>query len=331
LIIRAEAIAVSVERIDESLLLVASRHKSSTSCAETPTLGGSCCDTIQVLGNIFKPLPPREAKWLTRLILKDFGPVKFPKNLMCKSNISFLPHCVHVSAQLSSSIPSEHRRDGPGLLRLTAAASAHGLPSTPSLTAPVGPARSNGYSDGPRSCHLRLPYTENSSSGSMTRNGDNHGSPVSRLQGTGPRSIGYISIGGNGKCQLTDGICPFANCLFILSPCVAKVPWLTENLLSWHGSRFTTSPGVFSKSPTLSSRCPQTGKKYRRIALVEPNRLDQTVEFLKSIRRLNLKRSRGQKQWVEVYNWRILECIAKADRRQSLDYNPWRRCWMGAI
>lgn len=75
----------------------------------------------------------------------------------------------------------------------------------------------------------------------------------------------------------------------------------------------------------------KTGKQYRKIALIEPNRPEKAIDFLKRIRNLNLKNSLGEKQSVEVYDWRILECIAKVDQGKQLGYDPWRRCWMGAV
>jgi hypothetical protein len=154
--------------------------------------------------------------------------------------------------------------------------------------------------------------------------------PTQPSRPTGGKCSIPMVIKGTGTCRLTTKRCSLSNCIFLLAPCIALVPWITENLLSWHGSRVVTSLHAFSDH-SLPQRCPQTGKKYRKIALVEPNRLPQTVQFLKRVESLNMRRSKGGKFWVEVFDWRILECIAKVDRGKELGYNPWRRCWIGAV
>lgn len=145
-----------------------------------------------------------------------------------------------------------------------------------------------------------------------------------------PERSPAMIINGTGTCVLTTKPCPLINCIFLLAPCISSIPYINQNLLSWHGSRTVTSLHSFA-DPSLPRRCPRTGHKYRKIALVEPNRIEQTQEFMNRIGRLNLRRRSGKKQWVEVYDWRILEYTAKEDRGHEKGYNPWRRCWMGAV
>jgi hypothetical protein len=64
-----------------------------------------------------------------------------------------------------------------------------------------------------------------------------------------------------------------------------------------------------------------------KIALVETREKEPTVDFLKRIRRLNLMR-KGKKEWVEVYDWRLLEYITKIEQGKEYSYGPWARCWM---
>jgi hypothetical protein len=64
--------------------------------------------------------------------------------------------------------------------------------------------------------------------------------------------------------------------------------------------------------------------------LIESNRVEESVRFLKHVGKLGLRR-KGKKEWVEVYDWRLLECITKADRGKDYEYNPWKRCWIGAV
>jgi hypothetical protein len=134
---------------------------------------------------------------------------------------------------------------------------------------------------------------------------------------------------GTGTCQLTSKTCPLTTCIFLLSPCISTLPWLTENLLPWHGCRYISSEISFTH-PSVSRRHPETGKRYRKIVLIESNRVEESVKFLKQVGNVGLRR-KGKKEWVEVYDWRLLECITKAERGKDYDYNPWKRCWIGAV
>jgi hypothetical protein len=321
--IRCQVNAVTVERIDQSSLRIASHNKSSSAQVKSLALEDKNYDAIEILGDIYRRLSSREAKWLTRLILKDYSPVKFPDSLVCQSNHSFLPRCIQVRAQFTSSIPTALRRDGPGSLRL---ADNNGIPRPPaSLLEPeacLTRKRACGSSPlRPPSVERRraISSAEKSIVSEKVASPENHKLWKSKL-----------FFQGTGKCRMTEQTCQLINCLFISAPCIASTPWLIENLLPWHGASFVTSLQALL-DPSLPRRCPQTGKKYRKIALVETNRPEKTAEFLKSIGRLNLKTSQGKKDWIEVYDWRILECIAKVDQGKQLAYDPWRRCWIGAV
>ncbi|RDL40923.1 uncharacterized protein BP5553_00902 [Venustampulla echinocandica] len=137
---------------------------------------------------------------------------------------------------------------------------------------------------------------------------------------------------GTGKCQMNPDTCPLGNCIFLLGPCIPNVPLLLESLLPRHGARYITSLADFSHS-SLPRRCPRSSKKYRKIILVEPNHTQPTVNFLKQAEKLNLKRSKGRKQWVEVYDWRLLESIARIDQGKGsiLQANSWKKYWMCAV
>src|ERR1700710_2973895 len=127
---------VTVEDVDESLLEIAS-HNAESSPAVKASMKYPRCDKIGILGKLYARLRFREAKWLTRLILKDFGAVKFPDELRCDANSPPLPQCVQVQATFKSSMPENERRDGPGRVRLgVAARAANNLLPTPPTTAP---------------------------------------------------------------------------------------------------------------------------------------------------------------------------------------------------
>jgi hypothetical protein len=74
-------------------------------------------------------------------------------------------------------------------------------------------------------------------------------------------------------------------------------------------------------------RCSRTGKKFRKIALIEPRSKEATVKFLDRIRKLNLTR-KGMRETVEVYDWRLLEYATKMDLGKEFSYDPWARSWI---
>lgn len=123
---------VTVEQIEESLVEIAA-HNEYSSAEVKAAKKSPRCDMIKVLGNLYERLRSREAKWLTSIILKDFGGIKLPDSFQLNMSLSGLPHCVQVQATFQSSMPEGERRDGPGRLRL--GHSIH-LPFTPPTTAP---------------------------------------------------------------------------------------------------------------------------------------------------------------------------------------------------
>jgi hypothetical protein len=120
--------------------------------------------------------------------------------------------------------------------------------------------------------------------------------PSSSPQKSPVRSSPSLSIftGGTGTCKWTANACPLSIYIFILGPCILKSSYVNEDLLGRHGCRYITSLRALSH-PSLQDPCPQTGKRLKKIALVETREKEPTVDFLKRIRRLNLMR-KGQKR-----------------------------------
>lgn len=382
---------MTVDEIDQALLKIASHNTRSSPQVRSLASNVKAPDTIELLGSIYRRLQGREAKWLTRLILKDYGPVKFPDRLDVASNMQFLPTCIQINAEISISDAFPTLRDGQRETRgfVPRNACINQLPATPMPTIvdrgddpsakkqvnqlPTPPTTtpkplpSAALPSPPRvriRCQTREPlaildinnrptpqypgtkaYEPTSSMSLISTSTITHqaSSPpicVTSLR-TRTRSSqrspampsASLPISGTGTCRLTSHLCPLINCIFLLSPCISTIPYITEDLLSWHGSRTVISLSHLS-DPSFPRRCSNTGRKYRKIALVEPNRTGPTTDFLKRIQKLDLRRSgreKGKKQWVEVYDWRILECVAKVDRGKELGYNYWRRCWIGAV
>lgn len=80
---------VTVEEVDAALEQIASRCRFSGSSIRKKH---AAVDVDELLGSLYRRLSSRDAKWLTRMILKSYDPVQLPVNY-CLKNIHFLlPH-----------------------------------------------------------------------------------------------------------------------------------------------------------------------------------------------------------------------------------------------
>jgi DNA ligase-4 len=132
-----------------------------------------------------------------------------------------------------------------------------------------------------------------------------------------------------GACKISPAGCLLRGVMLYLAPCISQSPWIVEDLLPPHGAPFTTKLNDWSHAHDLSYN--RLGARIvRLVALVESNRCDATVGVLKEIQALQLRRPSGRKRWVEVYDWRLLESLAKAEQSHEIDFDMWRRFWVGA-
>ncbi|KAL2191160.1 hypothetical protein L209DRAFT_39157 [Thermothelomyces heterothallicus CBS 203.75] len=157
------------------------------------------------------------------------------------------------------------------------------------------------------------------------------------------------------KCHFLGDMCKFHTYSILLSPCIANFPWVTDDLLSGHGvSEFLRDPkdwlrsqdasatpvGTSASAPTSIST-PNTRRK-TKIVLVDRRRREATLAFLQSIEAAQLKRRNGEREYVPVYDWRVLEAIRdeerklynnkwKPERQCELNHHTsiWRRFWVG--
>ncbi|KAL3422866.1 DNA ligase 4-like protein 1 [Phlyctema vagabunda] len=358
--VRAQTHAVTVEEIDQVLLLIASRNQKSSPAVRDLAKSSAGVDAFDTLSNIYCRLQAREAKWLTRLILKNYDPIKFPDSLDYSLARSFLPKILSARIEVQGSTTSAVLREGTSMIK--------GLGSTEATksteearTLPPGTSQEQlGTSQAQFSCSKdpvqprctpervlevvnvskpawqsavddiltaplsRAQVTPSSSDAQLLSMGESLSTPRMNCRSSGC----YI---GTGVCTIAQNMCPLANCIVLLGPCLSNVPWIIENLLPWHGSTYTTDPKAFRRPTCLPRRNAKTGARYRKILLIEANRPEQAVKLMRQIEVLNLKRSNGRKEYVEVYDWRLLECITKAEKGKRLDYNPWKRCWMCAV
>jgi hypothetical protein len=400
-----QANSVTAEEINQSLLRIAAFDKRSSPAVQSLASSWSDPDGIELLINLYQRLKGREAKWLTRLILKSYAPIKFPDNLEPGPQHSFLPACVQLKLQFPRASAPPVRRDGARVIigigsndssiglstpsrtaqqssspALPLITSADQPPPTPTASFPQpassAPAPSlilsHPASSTPASLMLTLsvsaalrtlstpvsslpiptptvqhtrcstlistpsshlvarasPHNHPSTPSRTALGPISHNIPTSSPKRSPMRSSPGLSIftGGSGTCRWTPHTCPLSTCVFVLGPCIAKVPYINEQLLGWHGSRFTTSIRALAH-PSLQRRCSRTGRRFKKIALVESHCTQPTVDFLKRISSLNLMR-KGKKELIEVYDWRLLECITKMDQGKQLTYDPWARCWI---
>ncbi|KAI0592842.1 hypothetical protein F4775DRAFT_599219 [Biscogniauxia sp. FL1348] len=165
-------------------------------------------------------------------------------------------------------------------------------------------------------------------------------------------------------CPLAGPDCALANASLLLSPCIAAYPWVTETLLGRHGiAEFSVDPAAWH--PTTPTPTPR--QRARKICLVESRREQATADFLRRIeregprRKRRRKRGKGngeekdggedggekeeeqQREWVAVYDWRVLEEFAEREEeeeermrkgkgkgeRKKVGMDPWRRWYVG--
>ncbi|KAK3308766.1 uncharacterized protein B0T15DRAFT_483355 [Chaetomium strumarium] len=91
---------------------------------------------------------------------------------------------------------------------------------------------------------------------------------------------------------------------------------------------------------TITGTGTNTRRRRRKIVLVDARRREATVAFLQTIEAAQLERSNGEREYVAVYDWRVLESIREEERkcerngwapgtRFGLNSSLWRRFWVG--
>lgn len=134
----------------------------------------------------------------------------------------------------------------------------------------------------------------------------------------------------SSMCPHVGRICALANHFILLSPCVANMPWLTEDLLPSHGLT-----AVFKDIPSwvASSLLPQgASHRQRQIVLVERRRAEATRNFLKQLQTEPLRRRNGEPEVMIVYDWRLLEAITDAEKAKpsTEGSDVWQKAGRGA-
>lgn len=144
-----------------------------------------------------------------------------------------------------------------------------------------------------------------------------------------------------GRCRYLPASCKLSTYSFLLSPCISDFPWVAEDLLSAHGvTDFIRDPKAWLEKS--SSTADTTNRRRRKIALVDARRREATDAFLHSIQDAKLTRRNGEREYVPVYDWRVLETLMEEERKcghkreragarfdVASGQSIWRRFWVG--
>lgn len=113
-------------------------------------------------------------------------------------------------------------------------------------------------------------------------------------------------------CHHASKTCALANRLVLLSPCVASIPWLTEDLLPRHDvAAVFTDMDSWLASASLQAT---SSRRQPRIVLVERRRAEATKDFLMQLQANPLMGRNGLPEPVIAYDWRLLEAIPDQER-----------------
>ncbi|KAF3771265.1 hypothetical protein M406DRAFT_35612 [Cryphonectria parasitica EP155] len=128
-------------------------------------------------------------------------------------------------------------------------------------------------------------------------------------------------------CRHAGENCALAGHFILLAPCVASIPWLTEDLLPSHGVA-----AVFKDIPSWLASTSLAGSRRRqpRLVLVERRRAAATEAFLTRLQSQPLKGPGGQPEVMVAYDWRLLEAITcEEDARKKRNRHGTRRHRIG--
>lgn len=172
-----------------------------------------------------------------------------------------------------------------------------------------------------------------------------HRSTETRRSSVATQSSNTADTPSSSCCAIAKHECVLASCSILLSPCISSYAWVTDDLLTRHGvTDPLLDPRVWNNADARTStfesserELTDTGggrrrlRRRRKICLVESRRKEATKAFLRKIQDANLKTKSGEREWVTVYDWRVLEFITEQEGRDksSRVADPWRRFYLG--
>lgn len=104
---------LTLEVIDKVLEGVASTYRFSCPAVRSLSTGAQAARNEEALREIYRQVTPREAKWLTRMILKDYSPIVLDEHVVYQSCHSLLP-CVmkiHDNFAVAMGLLQSHERN----------------------------------------------------------------------------------------------------------------------------------------------------------------------------------------------------------------------------
>lgn len=153
-------------------------------------------------------------------------------------------------------------------------------------------------------------------------------------------------------CLIAGHECPLASCSILLSPCISSYAWVTDDLLKRHGitdplldPRVWKATGLWtdtavgdtdgsSASPPSRDHKPGRRRCPRKICLVESKRKEATRAFIQKIEDADLKRRGNEREWVAIYDWRVLETLTEQETQEESPLrgtDPWRKFYVGIV
>ncbi|KAL8366801.1 hypothetical protein RB595_008748 [Gaeumannomyces hyphopodioides] len=159
---------------------------------------------------------------------------------------------------------------------------------------------------------------------------------------------GLPPAGSAGVCKHHGKDCTLGEYVFLLAPCIAQTPWVTEDLLQGHGvysfetdinrwnqlylsrSAAPAEPCYGNPSTRRSSAAASFEERAQRrranqprlMVLVEPRREEATASFLARLKALRQEdepagADGGRREYAGVFDWRILEDVAEQEVRTT--------------
>lgn len=156
-----------------------------------------------------------------------------------------------------------------------------------------------------------FPSPAPSSSPLKTPTGSLHGSSAA----TRPDNSGIMQAPNNQtiSCRHAGGVCALAKHSVLLSPCLANMPLLTEDLLPSHGvAAVYTDVGSWLSSLSKQAR---SSRRLQTLVLVERRRHEATVAFLQQLEADPMRQREGQPAVVLAYDWRLVEAITDEEAK----------------
>ncbi|KAI1433373.1 hypothetical protein GGR50DRAFT_669390 [Xylaria sp. CBS 124048] len=108
---RDDTTHLTVEQIDGKLARLAAASRFSSPAVQALHGKSKDCNANKLLGDIYKGLGSRDAKWFTRLILKNYQPVVLKERDVLRNYHPLLPQMMEITADFSTAIASVRHLD----------------------------------------------------------------------------------------------------------------------------------------------------------------------------------------------------------------------------